>query len=251
MESINRPPLKLLFGSPEFILEGIVQATVRVGAKWRDDLAGKGQVVIPCFDAETTERVGQATVVGTLFGSFKDFGYIGSVVNHQEDCRDFDGLIDVLSECYPGFDPDADQVTVIFFKYAGDVPAYVVENDDYDDDEAAAKFEEDKPYVAAPVVTLPVGKAPVAEENTDDSGDTTTDEIGNVGDDSPLGSGDSTENDGDSTEKNKIVIDFGAEVVVTPEPFAAEVYDVKGLTSGLDAKEVTDDEVVTEDSKAS
>jgi len=169
MESINRPPLKLLFGSPEFILEGIVQATVRVGAKWRDDLAGKGQVVIPCFDAETTERVGQATVVGTLFGSFKDFGYIGSVVNHQEDCRDFDGLIDVLSECYPGFDPDSDQVTVIFFKYNGDA-----------------------------------GRQP------------------------------------------KIIFDN-----IVDEGFDKEVYDVKGLTSGLDAKEVTDDEVVTEDSKAS
>ena len=188
MESINRPPLKLLFSSPEFILEGIVQATVRVGAKWRDDLAGKGQVVIPCFDAETTERVGQATVVGTLFGSFKDFGYIGSVVNHQEDCRDFDGLIDVLSECYPGFDPDADQVTVIFFKYAGDVPAYVVEDDEAEDAEL---------------------------ENEDDSGDTTTDEIGNVEADSLVSSG-LADVDDTSPEKDKTYIDFGAEAVVTP-----------------------------------
>ena len=244
MESINRPPLKLLFSSPEFILEEIVQATVRVGAKWRDDLAGKGQVVIPCFDAETTEKVGQATIVGTLFGSFKDFGYIGSVVNHQEDCRDFDGLIDVLSECYPGFDPDSDQVTVIFFKYAGDVPAYVVENDDYDDDEAAAKFEEDKPYIAAPVTTLPIGEALVLGV-----------------DDTKVNSGADADLDGfkvDAETSDKAVeselgsdLEDGIDAAIVEEGFDKEVYDVKGLTSGLDAKEVTDDEVVTEDSKAS
>lgn len=126
MESINRPPMKLLFGTPEFVLEGVVQSTVRVGAKWRDDLAGKGQVVIPAIDLETNEEVGKVTVVGSLYGSFRDFGYIGSIVNHQEDCRDYDGLVDVLRECYPEFDPETDDITVIFFKYDGDNPVQAV-----------------------------------------------------------------------------------------------------------------------------
>jgi len=123
INDIGRPPIKLLFGTPEFILEpNVVQTTVRVGAKWRDDLKDKGKIRIPCIDLNTGERTGDATVVETLFGSFKDLGYFGSVCNHQANCRDYDGLIDVLSECYPGFDPDTSQITVILFKYVSDNP---------------------------------------------------------------------------------------------------------------------------------
>ena len=134
MESLNRPPLKLVFGTPEFLPEGVVQSTVRVGQKWRDDLKGKVAPRIPCVDLEGN-ALGTATVVGSLFGSFKDFGYIGSTVNHQEDCReDVYGLIDVLTECYPTFNPDKDQVSVIFFKYA---PVAGVSTEVVDEEEEA------------------------------------------------------------------------------------------------------------------
>jgi len=134
MQSLDRPPLKLVFGTPEFLPAGVVQSTVRVGTKWRDDLKGKVAPRIPCVGLDGVE-IGTATVVGSLFGSFKDFGYIGSTVNHQENCRDVDGLIDVLSECYPKFNPETDQISVIFFKYAS--------NDSETADEAAETDEEE------------------------------------------------------------------------------------------------------------
>ena len=133
MESLNRPPLKLLFGTPEFLPAGVVQSTVRVGQKWRDDLAGKVAPRISCVDLDGTV-LGTATVVGTLYGSFKDFAYIGSNVNHQENCRDVDGLIDVLSECYPDFNPETNVVTVIFFKYVSAVVEDAEEEDTADEE---------------------------------------------------------------------------------------------------------------------
>ena len=121
MSRIDRPPLKLLFSTPEFVKPGIVQTTVRVGPKWRDDLKGLAQPRVACFETgkESEGRIGEATIVGTLFGSFKDFGYVGSVINHQENCRELDGLAEELAKFYPDFNENS-QITVLFFKYEPD-----------------------------------------------------------------------------------------------------------------------------------
>ena len=129
MNRIDRPAPKLLFGTPEFLPEGTVQSTVRVGPKWRDDLKGTVEPRVPCYDLEGN-YVGEATIVGTLFGSFKRFATLGSVVNHQENCREVEGLAGVLDECYPDFDPDASQVTILYFTF---VPAATEEEESTDD----------------------------------------------------------------------------------------------------------------------
>jgi hypothetical protein len=135
MNRIDRPQPKLLFSTPEFVPPGVVQTTVRVGAKWRDDLKGTVQPRIPCFETgkESEGSIGEATVVGTLFGSFKDFGYVGSVINHQENCRELDGLAEELAKFYPDFDPETSQITVIFFKYTPNQTEE--ESDDSEDSE--------------------------------------------------------------------------------------------------------------------
>lgn len=115
MNRIDRPVPKLLFGVPEFVPGDVVQSTVRLGTKWREDLKGLVHPRIACFDLEGNE-IGTATIIGTLFGSFKDIGYLSSCVEHDEAARDYDGLFDVMGNVYPGF-KETDQVTTLFFKY--------------------------------------------------------------------------------------------------------------------------------------
>lgn len=117
MNRIDRPTPKLLFGVPTFVKgNDVVQSSVRLGPKWKDDLKGEVQPRVDCYDLEGN-KIGVATIIGTLFGTFKDIGYLSSSVEHDENARDYDSLFDVMANVYPGFD-EKDQVTTLFFKYS-------------------------------------------------------------------------------------------------------------------------------------
>lgn len=122
MSRLDRPPLKLRCTNHEFIdVPGVVQTSVRVGSKWRDDLKGTIKPRIPCVDNETGKQFGTVEVVGSVFGSFKEFGYIGSMFNREERIReDPDALIEDFKKYYPGFNPESSQVTVLFVKFTPD-----------------------------------------------------------------------------------------------------------------------------------
>ena len=118
---LDRPPLKLLFKNPVFA-DG-AQSTVRLGTKWRDDLRGEVGKRVPVADTESGEVVGQATILGTIYGKYSTVANISTGCQHDEDCRDIKGLNAAMERAYGDkFNPDTAGVTVVFFTLSKNEP---------------------------------------------------------------------------------------------------------------------------------
>jgi len=170
---IDRPPLKLFVATPEFKDGDVIQTTVRLGPKWRDDLKGSYRPRVPVFvTGGDGESIGTAEITGDLFGLFKNYAEIGSKSNHQKSCRKVKGLVKVLEECYPDFDPETSQVTILFFKFT---PIEVVE----ETVEEAVEEEIDYGNEAGETIdgdTEVAGESPTDETTTEESSDGSTEE---------------------------------------------------------------------------
>ncbi len=111
---IDRPPLRLFFKNPVFA-KG-VQSTCRLGNKWRDDLEGVRKAAVPLVDTETHEQVGNATIIGHLYGKYSTVWPISAGCQHDEECRTKEGLDAAMVRAYgEEFDPERSSVTIVFF----------------------------------------------------------------------------------------------------------------------------------------
>lgn len=128
---------KLLFSDPE--MRGGQQITVRVGEKWRDlfrRYPGGFRVRVFMAGNESAGSIGLAHVTAAIYGPLgSEISHHLAPMNHQENCRDLDGLFDELAHHYPNFLGGRTNGTILIFEFAPgllyeDITGYPLPSDD-------------------------------------------------------------------------------------------------------------------------
>ena len=102
------------------VAKGSVGSTARLGGKWADlDIDEQFELCVCTKDPETHDVQGMGTVLDLWFGRFLDIPARLLKYEHEERSREYDGLVDSMTNAYEdSFDPTKAVVVIIYARVA-------------------------------------------------------------------------------------------------------------------------------------